>query len=192
VDFLFHNCCSICFFNRIDTNLSAVLVRSFEFNLAIDESKNGVISTDTDILSRMDFRTPLPHQNIPCSYYLTAELFDAESLGLAISTQPATTTCFLVCHFKLPLISYNLVDREPRMSLAMASFSTITGFGLVFKYGHLLISTLTDNRSFNLSSVEHRLAHLRFLTIDNQKNLIQLDNRALIPRELFHIDNLAW
>jgi hypothetical protein len=59
---------------------------------------------------------------------LTIELFDAKPFRLAISTQPTTATCFLVCHVKLPLISYNLVDREPRVRLAMASFSTIAGF----------------------------------------------------------------
>jgi len=85
--------------NRIDADLSLILVRPTEFDQPIGKRKDGVIPAQTNIVSRTDPGASLPHQDIPCSYQLAVKSLDAQSLGLAVPAQMGAATCFLMCHF---------------------------------------------------------------------------------------------
>lgn len=189
--FLFHATALVGVLNRIDTNLSLILIRPAEFHFAIDKREDGVILAQPHILAGMDVGASLAHQNIASQYRLAIELLDAEPFGLAIPAESTAAACFLMRHVEPPLVCYNLVNRQSRVRLPMPPFATITNLGFVLEYDDFLVPILTEDGRLDLGPFDPGLTHRYLVVIGNHQHVIQLDLTPLISREFLHIDHLA-
>jgi len=57
----------------------------FELNFTIDESKQCVIFTDTNIVAGVEFSASLTNNNIAGKNLFTAEFFNAEALAAGVA-----------------------------------------------------------------------------------------------------------
>jgi len=74
-----------------------------EFNVARAFREQGVIPADADVCACMITSATLPDENISSDNFLAAKHFDAQSLGLRITTVLTTAACFLMCHCSVPV-----------------------------------------------------------------------------------------
>lgn len=70
---------------RVDGALLAILALALELDVAVNQSKQGVVAADTDIDARMDVRASLANQNVAREDELTVRALHAQSLGLGIT-----------------------------------------------------------------------------------------------------------
>ena len=77
----------------------------FEFNNAINEGKESMVSTYTHIIAGVNARASLADQNSPGVNALPGKSLYAEPLALAIPTIAAGAATFFMCHLLLPLFS---------------------------------------------------------------------------------------
>ena len=75
----------ILLFNRVDGALLAILALALELDMTVNESKEGVVTADTDIVAGMDVRASLTNQNVAREDELTVRAHHAQSLGLGIT-----------------------------------------------------------------------------------------------------------
>jgi len=62
-------------------------------------SKDGKISADTDIGSRVNFCAFLADDNVTGNHFFAAVFFYTAVFGIAIPTVAATSNTFLMCHY---------------------------------------------------------------------------------------------
>lgn len=82
---------------RVDGALLAILALALELDMAVNQSKQGVVAADTDIDARMDVRASLANQNVACEDELTVRALHAQSLGLGITAVLCRTNTLLMC-----------------------------------------------------------------------------------------------
>ena len=77
---------------RVDGALLAILALALELDVAVNQSKQGVVAADTDIDARMDVRASLANQNVAREDELTARftpsLLDSESRPFLVEPPP--------------------------------------------------------------------------------------------------------
>src|SRR6266480_741523 len=81
--------------NRIDIHSSS---RPIEAHVPIDQRKNGVVATKSDVFTRQKFRPPLPHNNVTGDNQLAPKFLHAQSLADAIAPVLYATLSFFVSH----------------------------------------------------------------------------------------------
>src|SRR6266700_1116879 len=69
-----------------------------EFDVAIDQSVDCMVATQSHLFAGTDFSAALTHDNAASGHQLTIVTLDAKHLGLAISTIARTTHTFFMCH----------------------------------------------------------------------------------------------
>lgn len=74
-----------------------------EFDLAVGDGEQRVVSADADILAGVNARAALAYQNMAGLDGLAAEALYAQTLALRIAAVARTAACFLVCHIALLL-----------------------------------------------------------------------------------------
>jgi len=62
---------------RVDTDPLAPALNRVELDIPINKCKDGVIASQSDTLSGLEFGTTLADDDVTRSYLLTTELFDA-------------------------------------------------------------------------------------------------------------------
>ena len=87
----------------VNANLPSILAGRLKFNNTINQSKEGKILTNTDIIARVNARAPLPNQNSPGVNTLPGVSLYSQPLRLAIPTVPAGAAPLFMCHFESPL-----------------------------------------------------------------------------------------
>ena len=58
----------------------AVLAHTLELDLAVDQSEQGVVLADTDVVARMNVRASLTNEDVTSQYELTVSSLYAKSL----------------------------------------------------------------------------------------------------------------
>ena len=81
---------------RVDGALLAILALALELDVAVNQSKQGVVAADTDIDARMDVRASLANKDVASQNKLTVCALSAEALGLGITTVLGRAAAFLV------------------------------------------------------------------------------------------------
>ena len=66
---------------RVDGALLAILALALELDVAVNQSKQGVVAADTDIDARMDVRASLANQNVAREDELTVRALHARNHG---------------------------------------------------------------------------------------------------------------
>ncbi len=69
-----------------------------KFHHAVGLGEQGVIGADADVHAGAIRRAALTDQNVAREHILTAELLDAQSLGMRIAAVASTAASFFVCH----------------------------------------------------------------------------------------------
>jgi len=82
--------------NRVNANLFFVPALALVFNQSVNGGKNGIITTQADIVPRVDFGSSLPDNDIPGSNHLPVILLDSQAFGFAVPTIPRTTNTFFM------------------------------------------------------------------------------------------------
>ncbi len=80
-----------------------------EFDFAVAESKEGVISSATDVVARTETGSALTDNDGSCRNFLAAECFDTQEFRLAVATVTAAGLTFLMCHDDSPLLICNIL-----------------------------------------------------------------------------------
>src|ERR1700679_1824619 len=60
--------------------------------------EQGVVGADADVHAGAVHRSALTDQDVACEYILSAELLDAQTLGVGIAAATSTAARFFVCH----------------------------------------------------------------------------------------------
>lgn len=79
--------------------MNAALQPTREFDDAIAQREQRVVSTSADTLAGMDVGAVLTDDDRPGADFLAGESLDAEALCLRVTAVPGRTETFLVCHF---------------------------------------------------------------------------------------------
>ena len=85
-------------FHWIYGNLLSPSTARFVFHRAVNQGKEGVVSTQADVPSRVDARTQLANENIPRQNELTVKTLHASPLSITVTTISAASLTFFVCH----------------------------------------------------------------------------------------------
>src|SRR5437868_12445987 len=80
---------------RIDVHSPA---RSIEAHIPIDQRKNGVVATKSDILSRQKFCSSLPDDNVTGDNQLAPKFLHAQSFADAVAPVLYAALSFFVSH----------------------------------------------------------------------------------------------
>lgn len=83
--------------DSVNAYFLAILAHSLELDVAVDESKEGVVRTLADIVAGMDVGSALSDKDIACENELTVASLDAESLGLRITAVLGRSAALLMC-----------------------------------------------------------------------------------------------
>jgi hypothetical protein len=65
--------------------LLAILTHALELDLTVDQSKQGVIAADTNIVTGMNVRASLANQDVASQNELTVSALHAQTLGLGVT-----------------------------------------------------------------------------------------------------------
>lgn len=84
-------------FAVVDADPTLVL-GAFEDDLTVDEGEEGVVVADTDIGAGVELGAALSDDDHARFDDLTAEPFDAQTLGVTVATVFGRTLTFLMCH----------------------------------------------------------------------------------------------
>jgi hypothetical protein len=79
-----------------------------EFNLSIDQSEEGPITTGTDIVTGDEFSSALTDENTTGGDHLASEAFNAKALTITVTAISATALTFFMCHKFLEFNIFNL------------------------------------------------------------------------------------
>ena len=71
---------------------------AIELHLAVDQSEQRVVFAASDTAAGVKFGADLANQNVPGTDRFAAELLDAATLRVAVTTVAATALSLFVCH----------------------------------------------------------------------------------------------
>ena len=81
-------------FVAVYADLLSLLVKSFEFNISVDLSEQSIISTDTNVVARVELGSSLSYENASCTYVLTSTNLQSKSFRLRVTAVLGTTYSF--------------------------------------------------------------------------------------------------
>ena len=81
----------------VNADLLLVLGLALELDLAVNQSEEGVVLADTDIVAGMDGSTALSDNDIAGNNGLTVSLLYAKTLRLTIAAVLSRTNTFFMC-----------------------------------------------------------------------------------------------
>ena len=70
----------------MDTYFFSIFSVSFVFYGTVNFSKDGIVSSHTDVIAMMDSGAQLSDQDVSCFYDLVAKAFDSASLRITVSS----------------------------------------------------------------------------------------------------------
>ena len=73
-----------------------IFAHSFVANYAVNQSEQRIVFTDTNVRARVDFRTSLTNEDVPCKYGLTIAALRAKTFRFAVSTVVGRTGTFFM------------------------------------------------------------------------------------------------
>ena len=76
----------------------AILAHALELDLTVDQSEQGVVAADPDVVAGMDVGASLANQNVAGLAFLASEYLQTQSFALRFTAVLGTTYTFLVCH----------------------------------------------------------------------------------------------
>lgn len=88
---------------RVDADLSPIISGRLVLNDTVNESKEGIVPANTNIITGVNPCTALPNQYRPGTYTLPGVAFDTKPLSLAITTVLGAATTLLMRHLRFPL-----------------------------------------------------------------------------------------
>lgn len=86
-----------CLGKDIDIDAEATPVSVSDFS--VGQSEKGVVTAYADVVSRFVRSSPLPDKDGPRSDLFSTKPFDAQSLGVAVSSVPGASLSFFMCHW---------------------------------------------------------------------------------------------
>src|SRR6266700_5768051 len=91
----------------IDTATFARIMSKLD--IAIDQSEQRMVTTNANVISRLDLRSTLADNDAASSNKLTIITFHTQHFGLAIPTIAGATHTFLMCHGLFPCLAFRLL-----------------------------------------------------------------------------------
>jgi hypothetical protein len=85
------------FFQGLDTDNAFSAAMATKTNYTVNLSIDGVVTTDTNVFTRMEPGTTLAHDDAAGGYNLTVVCFGAQALGVGITTVVGRTGTFFMC-----------------------------------------------------------------------------------------------
>jgi hypothetical protein len=82
----------------IDTYALLPTLYNFKLYITVGRGKKGIISSHSDVDSRVETSSSLSDQDVAGANFLSAEPFDAQPLRLAVTTVSARPAAFLMSH----------------------------------------------------------------------------------------------
>lgn len=83
-------------FLLINAHLLLISALALELHNSVFEGKQGVVAADSDVVTGMDFRSALAHDDAPRKYVLTVLTLYAEALCVTVSTVVGGTRTFFM------------------------------------------------------------------------------------------------
>jgi hypothetical protein len=81
----------------VNAYLSSAIGNVFELNLAVDQSKQGVVGAAAHVVTRMDVGASLSDDDVACSYLGTVSGLNAQTLGFTVTAVLGRTYTFFMC-----------------------------------------------------------------------------------------------
>jgi hypothetical protein len=160
-------------------------------NDAIDQCEEGVILSETDIVTGMNPGAYLPNQDGPGCYLLTTVPLDTPVLSVAVSAVSGASARFLVCHDINSLSSCcDAIDFDSGELLTMAIFFVIAFSALGSKNDDLAVFALFENPAVYPNVGQCRLTDPKLVSVMIQKHLIEGNAVSLVSRQLLHPQHL--
>src|ERR1041384_496687 len=115
----------------------------------------GVVAPHADVLTRVNARAELAHENVSRAHPLAAEYFDAAALPLAVSAVARAAAGFFMCHRSCSFLS-DLDDLQRRPLLSMPTLAAAALATLPLEDHDLFALALLENFRCNLHVGERR------------------------------------
>src|SRR5258708_24606142 len=81
-----------------------------KLNIAIDQRKQSVVTTYTDVVSRFDLCAALADDDAAGGNQLPIVAFYSEPLGISVPAIPGATHSFFMCHILFLCLSFSLLN----------------------------------------------------------------------------------
>src|ERR1041385_6093228 len=127
------------------------IVRDHPINLRED----GVVAPHANVLTRVNARAELAHENVSRAHPLAAEYFDAAPLPLAVSAVARAAAGFFMCHRSCSFLS-DLDDLQRRPLLSVPALAAVALAPLLLEDHDLFALALLENFRCNLHVGERR------------------------------------
>src|ERR1700689_748183 len=164
-----------------------VLLNTLDAKLhrAVSLGEQSVIGTDADIYAGTILGAALTDQNIAREHILTAELLDAQSLGMRVAAVARTAASFFVCHIiSLRLLSDDRSDLHIGIGLPMGLLALVMLAAAKLDDSHLVALAMAFDRRGHLGGADIRGANGHGRSRPHQQNLVKFNAGALVCVEL--------
>ena len=91
--------------NSVDASLPLILTSRLVFDNTTNKGKQGVILTDTHIITRVNTGTPLPDQDGPGIHKLPGISLYSKPLGITVPTITSGAAPLFMCHLPSPILN---------------------------------------------------------------------------------------
>src|SRR5579859_199601 len=103
---------------RVDVRVTVRARMMAEFDIPVDESEEGMIAANANIVAGLDFGAALAHNDAACRYQLPVEAFHAEHFGLAVASIARAAYTFFMCHVLLLSFGFSILVGLPDAAAA--------------------------------------------------------------------------
>jgi len=86
------------FVDWIYADLFSGFVFALEFHFAVNYCKKRIVSTNHNVVARVNLGSSLTNQNVAGTHYLTIISFDAQSFGFTVASISGTANSFFMSH----------------------------------------------------------------------------------------------
>src|SRR5258708_16528696 len=156
-----------------------------KFHGSVSLREQGVIGANADIHTGTILSAALADQNVAREHILTAELLDAQSLGMRIAAVASAAASFFVCHISsLRLLSDDRSDLHIGIGLPMGLLALVMLAAAKLHDSHLVALAMSFGRRGHLRGADVGSTDGDGRSGADQQNLIKFDACTLVRIEL--------
>src|SRR4029077_14365257 len=152
----------------------------------VDESKNGVVASETNISAGKEFAATLAQNDVTRDHGLSSKLFHTETFACAVASILDASLSLFMSH-KRELCGDGF-DLQPRELTAMTDGAMIALAALVFEGNDLWRLCLLKDFDDDRGPRHQRRPNREAVAIRHQKDLFKFGLCARLEVELFNLD----
>ncbi len=164
-----------------DMHATSVLV---ELDTAIDQCKERPVAADADVATWVKLGSALANDNRAGGDFFPSVDFNAQALGVAVTTVPGTSLTFLVCHNSSRL-NADFLDFDHRQFLSVTLLFVITLAAVHLPYDDLVAADMLHDVSNNAGPGNRRSANTNVTGVAYQQHPVEHVRLAGIHRQQF-------